>query len=96
MTYDKSFARYTGHDYNCERRRPWKSQDESCLLFSDNFYMIMKAIITKTRLLKYIENFTIKKGKNFHMKNSGSFHISAHNIDAGYLLEPLRQGGSNE
>ena len=25
------------------------------------------------------------------MKNSGSFHISAHNIDCGYLLEPPRQ-----
>ena len=30
------------------------------------------------------------------MKNSGSFHISAQNIDCGYLLEPPRQGGSNE
>ena len=30
------------------------------------------------------------------MKNSGSFHISAQNIDCGYLLEPPRWGGSNE
>ena len=30
------------------------------------------------------------------MKNSGSFHISAENIDCGYLLEPLGRGGSNE
>ena len=30
------------------------------------------------------------------MKNSGSFHISAQNIDCGYLLEPPRRGGSNE
>ena len=30
------------------------------------------------------------------MKNSGSFHISAQNIDCGYLLEPPRLGGSNE
>ena len=30
------------------------------------------------------------------MKNSGSFHISAQNISCGYLLEPPRQGGSNE
>ena len=29
------------------------------------------------------------------MKNSGSFHISAQNIDCGHLLEPPRQGGSN-
>ena len=30
------------------------------------------------------------------MKNSGSFHISAQNIDCGYSLEPPRRGGSNE
>ena len=30
------------------------------------------------------------------MKNSGGFHISAQNIDLGYLLEPPRRGGSNE
>ena len=28
------------------------------------------------------------KNENFQMKNSGSFHISAQNIDGGYLLEP--------
>ena len=30
------------------------------------------------------------------MKNSGSFHISAQNIDCGYSLDPPRRGGSNE
>ena len=30
------------------------------------------------------------------MKNSGSFHISAQNIDCRYSLEPPRRGGSNE
>ena len=46
--------------------------------------------IRKTRLFKYIENFTTKKWK-IQMKNSGSFHISAQNIDCEYLLElPLR------
>ena len=30
------------------------------------------------------------------MKFSGSFQISAQNIDCGYLLEPPRRGGSNE
>ena len=38
--------------------------------------------ITKTRLFKYIENFTTKN-ENFQMKNSGNFHISAQNIDLG-------------
>ena len=51
--------------------------------------------ITKTRLFKYIENFTTKNGK-FSDKNSGIFHISAQNIDCGYLLEPPGRGGSNE
>ena len=51
--------------------------------------------ITKTRLFKYIENFTTKHWK-FSDKNSDNFHISAQNIDCGYSLEPPRQGGSNE
>ena len=34
-------------------------------------------IIMKTRLFKYIENFTTEKGKNFYKKNLDIFHISA-------------------
>ena len=52
-------------------------------------------LITKTRLFKYIENFTTKKGK-FSDKKSYIFHIFAPNIDCGYSLELPRQGGSNE
>ena len=51
--------------------------------------------ITKTRLFKYTKNFTTKN-ENFQMKNSDIFHISAQNIDCGYLLELPRWGGSNE
>ena len=52
--------------------------------------------IKKTRLFKYIRNFTIKQGK-FSCKNkSDIFHISAQNIDCGYSLEPPQRGGSNE
>ena len=51
--------------------------------------------ITKTRLFKYIENFT-SKNLSFVDKNLWYFHISAENIDCGYLLEPPRRGGSNE
>ena len=40
-------------------------------------------VISKTRLIKYIENFTTKKLK-FSEKNSDIFHISAQNIDCGY------------
>ena len=50
---------------------------------------------TKTRLFKYIENFTTKHWK-FSDKNSDIFHIFAQNIDCGYSLEPPRRGGSNE
>ena len=44
--------------------------------------------ITKTRLLKYIENFTTKKGKLSDKKKSDIVHISAQKIDCGYPLEP--------
>ena len=47
--------------------------------------------------------FHLQKLKNFRYKNSDKksekyiiFHISAQNIDCGYLLEPPRRGGSNE
>ena len=53
-------------------------------------------IITKTRLFKYIENFTTKKLKIFRWKNSNIIHISVQNIDCRYSLEPPRRGGSNE
>ena len=49
----------------------------------------------KTRIFKYTENFTTKNEKNSD-KNSDTFHISAHNIDCMYSLEPPRRGGSNE
>ena len=52
-------------------------------------------LITKTRLFKYIENFTSKNWK-FSDKNSDIFHISAQNIDCGHSLELPRQGSSNE
>ena len=51
--------------------------------------------ITKTRLFKYIENFTTKKGK-FSDKKFDIFHVLAQNIDCGYSLEPPQQGSSNE
>ena len=43
--------------------------------------------ITKTRLFKYIENFTTENLK-FSDKNSDIFQIFAQNIDCGYSLEP--------
>ena len=49
----------------------------------------------KTRLFKYIENFTTKNWK-FSDWNFEIFHIAAQNIDCGYWLEPPRRGGSNQ
>ena len=51
--------------------------------------------ITKSRLFKYIENFTTKNWK-FQIKILIFFHISAQNIYCWYSLEPPRRGGSNE
>ena len=57
---------------------------------------MVQLIITKTRLFKYVENFTPKNWKLLDKKNSDSFSISAQNIDCRYSLEPPRRGGSNE
>ena len=54
-------------------------------------------IITKTRLFKYIENLTTKKGKCSDKKKIRYFfHISGQYIDCGYSLDLPRRGGSNE
>ena len=49
--------------------------------------------ITKTRLYKYIVNFT---AENIKMKNCDIFLIFAQNTDCEYSLEPPQRGGSNE
>ena len=41
-------------------------------------------LITKTRLFKYTEKFTMKKWKFSDKKNPNICHISAQNIDCGY------------
>ena len=58
-------------------------------------FLELKVFITKTRLFKYIGNFT-SKNWIFSDKNSDVFHISTQNIDCGYSLEPPQRGGSNE
>ena len=54
----------------------------------------------KFPLRKHAYSNTLKishpKKENFQIKNSGIFHISARNIDCGYLLEPPQRGGSDE
>ena len=63
-------------------------------------YVIIKGItycfVTKTRLFKYIQNFTSKIWKFSDKKLWYFFHISAQNIDCWYSLEPPRRGGSNK
>ena len=48
-----------------------------------------------SNILKILPPKNEKKKKKSY-KNSDIFHISAHNIDCGYSLEPPRRGGSNE
>ena len=38
--------------------------------------------------IQIYRNFHLQKPENFQIKNSDIFHISAQNIDCGYLLEP--------
>ena len=61
------------------------------------FFLFIDEIITKTRLFKYIENFTSKNWKFLDkIKSDIFFYISAQNIDCGYSLELPWWGGSNE
>ena len=46
--------------------------------------------------IQIYRKFHLQKTENFQIKNSDSFHISAHNTDCGYLLELPQQGSSNE
>ena len=59
--------------------------------------MLTSDIITKTRLFKYIENFTSQNWK-ISDKILWYFFIIflPKNIDCEYSLEPPRRGGSNE
>ena len=70
-------------------------RDTYCVFLFAFLHSKSSIFITKTRLFKYIENFTSKNWK-FSDKNSDIFYTSAQNIDCGYSLEPPRQGGSNE
>ena len=66
----------------------------ACMLMLHMLIYVSRFIdIRKTRLFKYIENFT---SKNRKLKNSDIFHISAQNIDCGYSLELPRRDSSNE
>ena len=54
------------------------------------------AIHNENSPIQIYRKFHLQKTGNFQIKKSDIFHISAQNIDCGYLLEPPRRGGSNE
>ena len=66
------------------------------MLATKLYHMLSGICITKTCLFKHIEDFTSKFSKKISDKNPDIFHISAQNIDCGYLLELPQRGGSNE
>ena len=62
---------------------------------TDNGYALI-AVITTTRLFKYMENFTSKQTEDFQIQTLLVFIFLLKNIHCGYSLEPPRRGGSNE
>ena len=73
---------------NSNIKNPYRNGDLSIL--SVHFLCISSVTIiniTKTCLFKYIKKFHLLKTENFQTKNFDIFHISAQNIDCGYLLE---------
>ena len=65
---------------------------------SDWFWIIENFELLEFELSRFycILRILPPKNENFQMKNSGSFHISAQNMDCRYLLEPPRRDGSYE
>ena len=59
-----------------------------------------KSLLFSLSLGKHAYSNTLRilplQNENFQMENSGSFHVSAQNIDCGYLLELPQGGSSNE
>ena len=65
-----------------------------------NSYPVFAQFEQKLSLRKHAYSNTLKisplKTESFQLKILIFFHISAHNIDCGYSLEPPRRGSSNE
>ena len=73
------------------------------------YYCMIKVNVVSSELLPLVQSLSLRKHaysnikkisppktENFQVKNSDIFHISAQNIDCGYLLELPRRGGSNK
>ena len=78
----------------------WRVSIKPRLTFSNrSMFFVSKGNffdIIKTRIFKYIENFTSKNWNISDKKKHSVFHISAQNIDCAFSLEPPRRGGSNK
>ena len=61
----------------------------------ENVPSVLRSSLRKHAYSNILKILTNKTGK-FSEKNSDIFHISAQNINYGYLIEPPRRGGSNE
>ena len=88
------------HSLNLEKNPESPSPLESELLpfkpvkLCNPFFQFPKSL--QKHAYSYMLRILPPNNQNFRMKKSGSFHISAQNIDCGYSLEPPQQGSSNE
>ena len=73
-----SFAQETGH-LNC-------FQFCECVHYSEGTFRLALRKLAYSNILKFLP----PENRNFQIKNSFFFHISAQNIDCGYSLEPHR------
>ena len=53
-------------------------------------------VVNTLRKHTYSNRILSPNNENFKIKNSGSFHFSAQNIDCGYSLEQPQRGSSND
>ena len=67
-----------------------------CFFFFFFFFFWSIGFALRKHAYSNIPKILPPKNWNFQIKKSDIFHISAQNIDCGYLLEPPGRGGSNE
>ena len=84
-------------DVQCDTRKaPLCHRQRAKVQTSFRIHAACSWDITKTRLFKIYWKFHHQKNWKFSDKKSDIFHISAQNIDCGYLVEPPLWGGSYE
>ena len=92
-TYCKELPARTTHVY----QNYCKYEDINACANSIRSYQIPQNVVAPDRIntphyentpIQIYRKFHLQKLKNFQIKNSDIFHISAQNIDCGYSLEP--------